>query len=147
MSEWIREVERLVARRDELRAELADVEKQLTAIDSAIAKVLGRGGAPKPEPASTGQRPVARRSDQAEETSERVTERLAQYLASEGGREGRITAPALTDELTAKGWGVDQKQVSGALRNLSRNGRVVLVQAGGPRKPAIYALPEKGGAV
>jgi hypothetical protein len=46
----------------------------------------------------------------------------------------------LKDEVNAKhGLSLDDKQASNALRNLLKRGKIKLIRAGGPRKPALYA--------
>lgn len=46
----------------------------------------------------------------------------------------------LKEEVNSKhGLSLDDKQASNALRNLLKRGKIKLVRAGGPRKPALYA--------
>lgn len=53
----------------------------------------------------------------------------------------------LKEEVNSKhGLSLDDKQASNALRNLLKRGKIKLVRAGGPRKPALYANLEYGEA-
>ena len=133
----------LVERREALRAELLEVEKGLKGLEDALSahqKVTKKSTAPPAPPTvtidTTAMLALVGTKDKYSNTQQ-------VYETIQVKRDwGKFDPARITPEVNLLfGQNLDQEQVSLAMRNLHKSGKLALVTPGKPRKPAVYALP------
>ncbi len=134
----------LVARRESLRADLLDVERGLKLLDEAqsVHQRLTGKVVPEPREATKQANPLVVGTPIITEVKMPYTQQVYETILKNRDW-GEFGPEAITPAVNgAYGANLTEDQASIAMRNLAKSRKLVVVKPGGPRKRAVYALPE-----
>lgn len=124
----------LLSRREELLAELKEVDDGLRSIANLVSVYSRLTGQSTPEDLATV--PPGLTPDSEEKP---LTAIVLDTVLSKGDS-ATFDPVGLTPEVMYKfGLELSQNQISVALRNLEKSNKIKLIRQGGPRRPAVYA--------